>query len=175
MQRFMMRLDPAWRPLLWPFGAAEPSSFVEVDEKRVRFKFGYLFDRSVLREEIERAYRRDWPIWMGVGWRSNLRGVIGLIGSTRGVAEIQLRSRSRAWRVFPCDRIAVSLLDPDGFVAALQPRDVATLPPVAPQPASTPPEAEGAAPPKRKAPGRPAGRSSSRQAQRPPRKRHPAP
>jgi hypothetical protein len=119
MQRFMMRLDPAWRPLFWPFGAAQPSSFVEVEEAKVRFKFGYLFDRSVQREEIESAYRRDWPWWMGIGWRSNLRGVIGLIGSTRGVVEVQLRGKTRSWGVFPCDRIAVSVQDPDGFIAAL--------------------------------------------------------
>ena len=45
--------------------------------------------------------------------------MVGLIGSYQGVVEVKLRTRTRAWAVFPCDRIAVSLEDPDGFIAAI--------------------------------------------------------
>lgn len=129
MNRFMMRLDPAWRPLLWVLGGAEPASFVEIDADSVRFKFGYAFDRTVPRSDIEAAALRDWPWWMGIGWRSNLRGLIGLIGSPRGVVEVQLRTSTRTWGVFPCDRIAVSLQDPEGFVEALSTAPVANAGP----------------------------------------------
>ena len=117
--RFPIRTDPWWRPLLLAGGATRDRSYVEVTDDRVSFRFGFFFRRAVDRGEVEGAALRHWPLWMGIGWRSNLRGVIGLIGSYRGVVEVRLQSRSRAWGVFPCDRIAVSLEDPEGFIAAL--------------------------------------------------------
>ena len=119
-KRFPIRIDGWWVPLLVPFGATNKNSAVEVMDDDVHFHFGFFFDRSVPRSEIEGVYRRAWPWWMGVGWKSNFRGVIGLIGSYDGVVEVKLRTKTRAWGVFPCDRIAVSLRDPDGFVAMLQ-------------------------------------------------------
>ncbi len=118
--RFPIRVDPWWRPLLLAGGATRDSSYVDVTDGGVSFRFGFLFRRAVQRDEIAGAALRHWPIWMGVGWRSNLRGVIGLIGSYGGVVEVRLQNRSRAWGVFPCDRIAVSLEDPEGFIAALE-------------------------------------------------------
>jgi len=117
--RFPIRIDPWWRPLLLAGGATRDRSYVEVTDDRVSFRFGFFFRRAVDRGEVEGASLRHWPLWMGIGWRSNLRGVIGLIGSYAGVVEVRLQSRSRAWGVFPCDRIAVSLEDPEGFIAAL--------------------------------------------------------
>jgi len=132
--RFPIRVDPWWRPLLLAGGATRDSSYVEVTDDGVSFRFGFFFRRAVKRDEIAGAALRHWPIWMGVGWRSNLRGVIGLIGSYGGVVEVRLQSRSRAWGVFPCDRIAVSLEDPEGFIAALE---------QAPQPAQPAPAVDG--------------------------------
>ncbi len=117
--RFPIRIDPIWRPLLLGAGATRGRSYVEVSEKEIGFRFGFWFRREVPRSEIVGAAPRQWPVWYGVGWRSNLRGVIGLIGSYQGVVEVRLKNRTRAWGVFPCDRIAVSLEDPDGFIAAL--------------------------------------------------------
>jgi len=117
--RFPIRVDPIWRPVLLAGGATRGRSYVEVREKDVAFRFGLWFQRSVPRSEIVGVTQRRWPVWLGVGWRSNLRGVIGLIGSYEGVVEVKLRNRTRAWGVFPCDRIAVSLEDPEGFIAAL--------------------------------------------------------
>lgn len=118
--RFPMRIDPIWRPLLLVGAATRENSFVEVADESVTFHFGLLFRRSVPRSDIVSAATRHWPLWFGVGWRSNLRGVIGLIGSYEGVVEVKLGKRTRAWAVFPCDRIAVSLEDPNGFLAALE-------------------------------------------------------
>ncbi|MGH8631449.1 MAG: hypothetical protein ACREU7_11895, partial [Burkholderiales bacterium] len=83
---------------------------------------------TVPRSEIAGAARRNWPVWYGIGWRSDLRGVIGLTGSFQNVVEVRLKNRVRAWGVFPCDRIAVSLEDPDAFIAAvsLSPATAAT-------------------------------------------------
>ena len=117
--RFAIRIDPVWRAFLLAGGATRRNSFVELTDTEITFRLGALFRRTFPRADIEGAAGRRWPLWYGVGWRSNLRGVIGLIGSYRDVVEVKLRTRTRAWAVFPCDRIAVSLEDPQGFLAAL--------------------------------------------------------
>jgi hypothetical protein len=126
--RFPIHIDARWRPFLLVGGATHANSYVQVDDENVTFRFGRLFSRKLPRSEIESARSIRWPIWMGIGWRSNLRGVIGLIGSYHGVVEVRLRTRGRAWRVFPCDRIAVSLEDPEGFMAALERREEPATP-----------------------------------------------
>ena len=120
--RFAIRIDPVWRAFLLAGGATRRNSFVELTDTEITFRLGALFRRTFPRADIEGAAGRRWPIWYGVGWRSNLRGVIGLIGSYGGVVEVRLQSRSRAWGVFPCDRIAVSLEDPERFIEALSER-----------------------------------------------------
>jgi hypothetical protein len=126
-----MRIDPIWRPLMLTGGATRGRSYVEVTDKFVSFHFGFWSRQTVDRDEVVSAAPRQWPVWYGVGWRSNLRGVIGLIGSYQGVVEVCLKNRVRAWGVFPCDRIAVSLEDPDGFIAALSGASPAKPTPVA--------------------------------------------
>lgn len=117
--RFAIRIDPVWRAFLLAGGATRRNSFVELTDTEITFRFGALFRRTFPRADIDGAAGRRWPLWYGVGWRSNLRGVIGLIGSYRDVVEVKLKARTRAWGVFPCDRIAVSLEDPNGFLSAL--------------------------------------------------------
>jgi hypothetical protein len=104
----------------------------------VTFHFGYLFNHTEDRDDIREVKSRLWPWWAGIGWRSNLRGLVGLVGSYRNVVEVSFESRSRAWGILPMNRIAVSLEDPEGFMEALSP------------PAKA--EAERAAPKKKPAP-----------------------
>jgi hypothetical protein len=107
-----------WRPLLFLFGGSPGRSYAEVTPEAVRFRFGF-FDRVVPRSEIVEVEQRSWPWWLGVGWRSNLVGTVGLIGARTGVVQVRLRTRIWVWFVFACDRIAISVEDPEGFVAAL--------------------------------------------------------
>jgi hypothetical protein len=114
-----MNLDSMWRTLIGAFGGTQDASYVELSDDSVRFKFGPLFDRTFLRADIASAEKRAMQWWDGWGWRSNLTGRIGLLGSHNGVVLLKLRKRSRAWGVFPCSSIAVSLQEPDAFIAAL--------------------------------------------------------
>ncbi len=134
--RFRMRIDPIWRPLLLLGGAIRDNSCVEVGEDSVTFQFGLLFSRTIPRNEIVGVESRHWPLIAGIGWRSTLRGVIGLIGSYDGVVEVRLARRTRAWFIFPMDRICVSLEDPNGFMAALHtpPEPEEQTPEAAPRP-----------------------------------------
>lgn len=114
-----MRVDAWWAPVLLITGATSTNTFIDLGDEDVRFDFGLVFDRTIKRDEIESAHRRAWQWWMGIGMRANLRGLIGLIGSQEGVVEVKLKHKQRAWGVIPCDRIAISLQDPDAFLAAL--------------------------------------------------------
>lgn len=129
-RRFQIRIDPIWRPLLVIGGATPENSFVQVTNQEITFSLGLLFRRTIPRSEVQAVFRRSWPLLYGVGWRSNLRGVIGLIGSYDNVVEVRLLRRQRpAWLVFPCDRICASLEDPDGFVEVLNPSPEEAAPP----------------------------------------------
>jgi hypothetical protein len=118
--RFQMRIDPLWQPMLLPFGGFHSGSFAEVTDDSVRFRFGLLFDRTFPLSDVAGARRREAHWWHGIGWRSNLLGRIGLLGSHSGVVEVRFKQRTRAFGVFPCDSIAISLQDPDGFLGALK-------------------------------------------------------
>jgi len=119
--RFPIRRSPWWRPLLLLFGATAGRSYVELAEDRLAARFGWLFNHSFPLSDIEGAARRSWPLLYGIGWRSNLVGVLGLIGSRAGVVELRLRRRRWLWMLLPlpCNRLAISLEEPEAFLEAL--------------------------------------------------------
>jgi hypothetical protein len=119
--RFAIRRSPVWVPLLVLFGATTDRSYLEVAGDRLVARFGWLFHHSFPLGDVEGAARRSWPLLCGIGWRSNLFGIIGLIGSRTGVVEVRFRRRRWLWMVLPlpCDRLAVSLEDPEAFLEAL--------------------------------------------------------
>ncbi|MCH7616512.1 MAG: hypothetical protein J4O14_09900 [Chloroflexi bacterium] len=121
MARFQMRIDRVWAPAVLVGGATRSNSYVDVTPEAVTFHFGYIFNHTQGRDEIRDVRARSWPWWMGIGWRSNLRGLLGLVGSYRNVVEVSFERRSLAWGVLPMDRIAISVEDPEGLIKALKP------------------------------------------------------
>jgi hypothetical protein len=119
--RFPILRSPWWAPLLLLFGATPGRSYVELADDRLVARFGWLFHYSFPLADIEGAGRRSWPLLYGIGWRTNLFGVIGLIGSHRNVVEVRLKRRRWVWMLLPlpCNRLAVSLEDPKVFLEAL--------------------------------------------------------
>lgn len=119
--RFPIRRDPWWVPLLVPYGATSGRSYVELADDQLVARFGWLFDYSFPLAGIEGAGPRSWPWLYGIGWKSNVFGVIGLIGSYRNVVEVRLKRRRWIWMLLPwsCNRLAVSMEDPEAFLEAL--------------------------------------------------------
>jgi hypothetical protein len=119
--RFPIRRDPWWVPLLLLFGGTPGRSYVELTDDRLVARFGWLFHHSFPLIDIEGAGRRSWPLLYGIGWRTNLFGVIGLIGSRGNVVEVRLKRRRWVWMLLPlsCNRLAVSLEDQEAFLEAL--------------------------------------------------------
>lgn len=114
-----MHIDRWWAPFVLLGGATQSNSFVELTPDSLNLRFGMIFHDEIPRVEIESADIRAWPLLYGIGWRVGPMGGLGLIGSYQGVVEIKLRSRHRAWEIVPYNRIAVSLENPDAFIAAV--------------------------------------------------------
>ena len=119
--RFPMLRSPQAAPLLRLFGGTPDRSYLELTADRLTARFGWLFNYSFPLADIEGAGPRSWPLLHGVGWRSNLFGVIGLIGARENVVEVRLKQRRWVWMLLPlsCNRLAVSLEDPAAFLEAL--------------------------------------------------------
>jgi hypothetical protein len=120
-RRFAIRRDPVWRPLLVLFGATSGRSYVQIEGDRLSARYGWLFDKAYRLSDIESVRRRGWPFFMGIGWRSNLVNLIGLIGSWNGVVEIRFREKQRGWLILPYSiiRLAISLEEPEAFIDTL--------------------------------------------------------
>lgn len=121
-RRFALRRDPVWRPLLLLFGGTAGGSFVELGPGTLRVRFGPGFDATIPRAEVAEAAPVRWPLLGGVGWRTNLRGAVALVGATRGVVRLRLVAPRRC-RFFGvplrCRELYVSLEEPDAFLALL--------------------------------------------------------
>jgi hypothetical protein len=122
-QRFQLRVDPWWKPLLVLVGwATRGRSYVEIDGSDLVVRFGWLFSRRFSLSNIENAVPVDYGWWWGIGWRSNWFGTIALAGSTKSVVEVRLRRAARVWLgPLPqrCQRLRVSLEEPERFMEAL--------------------------------------------------------
>jgi len=120
--RFPILLSPFWRPLLLPFGGTPKRSYVELEDGALHVRFGWLFDHRFPLTQVEAASPSHWPLLGGIGWRTNFRGTVGLIGTYVNVVEIRFKERQRLRMFLPtsCERLYLSLAEPHDFIAALQ-------------------------------------------------------
>ena len=119
--RFPILMSPLWRPLLLPFGGTSQRSYVELEDGTLRVRFGWLFDHRFPLSQVEAASPSHWPLLGGIGWRTNFRGTVGLIGTYVNVVEIRFKERQRVRMLLPtsCERLYLSLAEPHDFIAAL--------------------------------------------------------
>lgn len=128
--RFNIRIDPIWRGRLILGGATSQNSYVILGDDGMHFRLGLLFNRTIPYDQVAAVFPRSWPFLYGIGWSSNLRGVIGLTGSYHDVVEVRMKQRIGNWAaIFPCDRIAVSLEEPELFIEELSRRTGLAEPP----------------------------------------------
>lgn len=119
--RYPLLVSPLWRPLLLPFGATGDRAYVEVENGAVHVRFGFLFDHTFPLEDIETAGNAGWPLWAGIGWRTNFIGSVGLIGSYSNIVELRFHERHSVRMLLPlrCDRLYLSVEDPEAFIDAV--------------------------------------------------------
>jgi hypothetical protein len=121
-ERFELRVDAFWRPIIVPFGGTDDRSYAEItDDGELRVRFGFLFDHAFPLTSIERAAgtRPGW--WEGFGWHTNFVGSVGLLGSHDGCVEITLREPVNVTMPLPvrCQKLTMSLKLPREFISAL--------------------------------------------------------
>ena len=113
------------RPLLFLVGAAkDTNSYAAIDGDVLHVRFGWLFNQTFPLTAVESAGPGRWPWYYGLGWRTNLVGMVGLVGSYSGVVEIRFKQRQRVAGILPfvklgCDSLMISLKKPNGFIEAV--------------------------------------------------------
>ena len=136
--RFPILVSRAWRPFLLPFGATVSRSYAEIEEGRLNVRFG-LFDHTFPLDQVESAAPSHWPLWAGIGWRTNFRDIVGLVGSYSNIVEVRFKEPQRLQVLrlpVRCRRLYLSLQDPAAFIAAL--REGPAPPPKSRRPARRP-------------------------------------
>jgi hypothetical protein len=124
-RRFLIRRAWWLRPLLLLVGLTnDANSYVAIEGERLRVRFGWFFNQTFPLSAIEGVAPMRWPWYHGLGWRTNLVGLVGWVASLRGVVQIRFLERQRVGWIIPlvklrCDRLAVSLEEPEAFIAAL--------------------------------------------------------
>ncbi len=121
--RFPILITGLGSALLLPFGVSRREALVQLRDGKMRVEFGPMFDHTFALKEIAGADRATWPLWAGIGPRTNLRGAVGLVGAYRNIVRITFRTPQRV-RLFvvpvSCERLYLSLEDPDGFIEAIR-------------------------------------------------------
>jgi hypothetical protein len=84
---------------LWCFAAAlrAPTSFVAVAEERTRIRFAGFVDTVIANSDVVAARTAKWPIWGGIGIRTNFRGHVALTSAWGEAVELDLRNPVRIW------------------------------------------------------------------------------
>ncbi len=120
---FPIAVSPVWRPFLLPLGVTANRSFAEIADGDLHVCFGR-FDYYFPLDDVEEATLARWPIWAGVGPRTDFRGVVALLGTYVNVVEIRFKEphQIRMLVRVPCKRLFLSLEEPHTFINALKRR-----------------------------------------------------
>jgi hypothetical protein len=126
-KRFDFAISPVWRPGLLLIGVTPKRSFIEVDDEELHVSFGPLKYHFPL-DAIQDAALSHWPLWAGIGARTNFRGAVGLVGTYVNVVKVtfkepqQLRLLVRT----TCKELFVSVEEPHALITALKKHRVQT-------------------------------------------------
>jgi hypothetical protein len=119
---FTFRVSNLGQVLLVPYGVGREKAFVEIRGDKLHVRFGPMFDERFPLSEIEDVAPAHWPLWAGLGPRTNFRGAVGLVGSYSGTVRVRFKSPQDV-RLFvapvKCDRLYLSLEHPDDFATAI--------------------------------------------------------
>lgn len=118
-ERFAIKRG-AWKPLLAVLGGTAARSWVDLDDDGITARFGW-YRLAIPWGNIESVEAASWPWYGGVGWRSDLRHTIGLIGAYQPVVRIRLSTPQPAHLLRIPIRLTdlyISLDDPTAFIAS---------------------------------------------------------
>lgn len=130
---------------LWMFSTAlrAPTSFVAVAPERTRIRFSGFVDTVIDNHDILGVRVTRFPLYGGLGVRTNFRGTVALTSATGQVAEFQLRKPIRVWLIpklvpLRATRLIVSVRNPAKLAERFGQPPAAPVPAAAPARAHTP-------------------------------------
>jgi hypothetical protein len=120
-KRFALAISPVWRPALLLFGVTPKRSFIEIGEEDLHVCFGRLEYHFPL-EAAEDVTLSRWPLWAGIGARTNFRGAVGLVGTYVNVVKITFKKPQQIRLLVrtTCKELFLSVEEPHAFVTALK-------------------------------------------------------
>ena len=120
-KRFELAISPVWRPALLVLGVTPKRSYIEIGEEDVHVCFGRLEYYFPI-EAVEDIRLSNWPLWAGVGARTNFRGTVGLVGTYVNVVKIAFKEpqQMRLLVRTACKQLFLSVAEPHAFIAALK-------------------------------------------------------
>lgn len=100
------------------------NSYAAIEDGTLRVRFGWFFNNTFPLAAVGGARRERWPWVYGLGWRSNLAGFIGVVGSYSGGVVAWFKETQRVSGIVPflklrCDQLMLSLQEPQEFIKAL--------------------------------------------------------
>lgn len=120
---------------LWGFATTlrMPTSFIAVSEERTRIRFAGFIDTVIANSDVVGVRVAKHPWYAGIGVRSNMRGLVALIGAWGPAAEIDLRRPVRVWLVpklipLRARTLRVSIRNPQKLVERFGPGPATTKP-----------------------------------------------
>jgi hypothetical protein len=123
--RYPIRVDPLFRGLFAVVGAPARRDYVELDGTTVTVRLGWAFRATIPVGAITAA--RHHADMFG-GWGAHgFRGRWLVNGSSKGIVELDLEPRQRAWLLgavpIRLRILYLSVADPNGFLAELAPSE----------------------------------------------------
>src|SRR3990172_5001193 len=94
-RRFPILVSPFWRALLFPFGVAPEAGVRGEGYGELRVRFGRLFDHRFPLEQVEVAAPARWPLWAGIGLRTDFRRTVAFVGAYVNTVEGRFKERQR--------------------------------------------------------------------------------
>ena len=125
-QEFDILRSASFRWLLALFGATRARSKVRLEATALDVHFGPFHERIPFSNVVS-AERVPLKWWQhSIGWRTNLKGGVGLIGDSTNVVRLSL-AQPMSVRLMPlvratCQELFISMEAPGEFLAALAPR-----------------------------------------------------
>jgi hypothetical protein len=119
--RYPIRVSWVFRGLFAILGASAKRDYVEVGGTTVKVRLGWMFRARIDRSAIvaARPHANMYGGWGAHGWRG--RWLVN--GSSKGIVQLDLDPRQRAWLLglwpLRVRELYVSLEDPQGFLADL--------------------------------------------------------
>lgn len=120
--RFAIAVSTAWKPLLLLLGVTGSRAYAELGPDALSIRFGW-YRARIPREQIVRVGMTHWDWWRGIGWRSDLRRTIALIGRSGPVAYLGIAPpvpTRLAGIPIQLQNLYITVEDPEAFLAALR-------------------------------------------------------